>query len=438
MFLKIRFLTFILLLVMLFSGVVCGKNLLIGGIGENGPNPSDNPRYVEIANQLKDSSGNPAVYVPTYYHQLPDGKPDDIQNADEVRKAALGEKTDQNGLKADELNKRNYDTIIAYSGGTASALTALANQGVTCDTLILISPMRAGVPSDIANELVKYNNKENKNIGDDISAGINKQKAIDAAENNFNSQVNKILTEKTPGGKPIVKNIVVIQSPQDQLPNGDIYQYRFPEGANPKFAEGVNSKIEVHTINLDSKVDSNDGEQAHIDLFFTYAKGHLAVDNGKVAYSPTATSTAFTNPWSNPKFYQWGPKLSPPSSETTSSATSTTYNENSNAPNTAGNPQVGYVGNMYMWYWDVFTQGEWGFNNKNPDHPEVPPVPPYFKDGSVNKNGYDWVNLPYTKIGDWYYSQTGIRYSQNYLNMVKAYVASNGGFNGVAAGVGPL
>ena len=284
MILKMRYLAIVSLLVMLFSGVVCGKNLLIGGIGENGSNPSDNPNYVAIANQLIDSSGNPAVYVPTYYHLLPNGQPDDIENYKDVRNAAIGERTDQNGLNQRELKGKHYDTIVAYSGGTATALTALANEGVTCDTLILISPMAAGITDDkTVKDLEDFYKKGNKNLADWVNVVKPYQDAIDTATNNFNSQVNQILTEKTSDGKPIVGNIVVIQSKQDNLPYGNIYQYRFQENADRKIFKNNADRITVHNID---DLKSN-GVDAHKELFFDYAKANLKTDNnGKVYYVP--------------------------------------------------------------------------------------------------------------------------------------------------------
>ena len=82
MLLKAQSMTFILFLLMLSSGVVFGDeiradmdapgeykpdtmnqespNLLIGGIGQNGPNPEDNPDYSELAYQIG------AMYIPMY------------------------------------------------------------------------------------------------------------------------------------------------------------------------------------------------------------------------------------------------------------------------------------------------------------------------------------------------------------------------------------
>jgi hypothetical protein len=78
MSLKMWHLALMSFLIMLFSGVVYGdeirmppdspgvygegrSNLLIGGIGQNGPNPGANPEYTMIADQIG------AMYIPTYY-----------------------------------------------------------------------------------------------------------------------------------------------------------------------------------------------------------------------------------------------------------------------------------------------------------------------------------------------------------------------------------
>ena len=122
------------------------------------------------------------------------------------------------------------------------------------------------------------------------------------------------------------------------------------------------------------------------------------------------------------------PEIVPPSSEMTSSAVSSgQYSEAPTGPN-GNNPQTGYaqVGTMYVWNLD---QLHWE-GQQDPAHPGVPAVPLHFADGSLNQIGYDWINLPY--------SQTGISYTPGYADWARSYVASNGGFNGVAAGAGPL
>jgi hypothetical protein len=217
-------------------------NLLIGGIGESsGSNPDDNSDYRKIADQIN------AMYVPTYYTGT---REDDVA---EVNKAASSNPTYQNGLKRDELkgvdesNKKGYDTIVAYSGGTATAVEALAHQYIKCHTLILISPMAA---------------KTRKNS--DLTTGLT---PLTTMKYDFYNEIENILKNDA------VENIVVIQSENDKLTFGDLYQYRFHESTD---------KITVHNVSLETT-----GETAHKELFFDYTKDHLGLDdNGRIYYEP--------------------------------------------------------------------------------------------------------------------------------------------------------
>jgi uncharacterized repeat protein (TIGR01451 family) len=49
--------------------------------------------------------------------------------------------TDYNGLNQPLLNGHSYNNLYGFSGGTRTLLTAIENNGVTCENLILISPM---------------------------------------------------------------------------------------------------------------------------------------------------------------------------------------------------------------------------------------------------------------------------------------------------------
>lgn len=113
MVLKMQSLAFVLFMMMLFSGVACGENLLLGGIGQEAPcvdcSKATNLNYYAIANDLK------ANYFPMYYDD------NELDHIVEVQHAATGEATDQNGLNNDAVHERSYDTILAYSGGTATA-----------------------------------------------------------------------------------------------------------------------------------------------------------------------------------------------------------------------------------------------------------------------------------------------------------------------------
>lgn len=266
---KIRALVFMFLLVMLSSGIVYGDrtlkpsysasgevipgeyipdtfdehnpNLLIGGIRENSSDPDENQNYKDIAKQLG------AIYVPTYYSGTSVNSGDEIKktlgDALEVNNAASSDKgytaTYQNGLKDDVLNGKTYDTIIAYSGGTTSAATALDHQNVKCHTLILISPM----------------------IGCIGNPTIFKNQIKDLFDNG------------------VVQRIVVIQSDADQLPVGNFYQARFQAG-------------EITGVDIYPATLTTTGIQAHIDLFFNYAKNHLRRgENGRVYYQPNLSPT---------------------------------------------------------------------------------------------------------------------------------------------------
>jgi len=297
--LEIRSLVIASLLTMLFSGVACGGNLLLGGINQDKPvcvepcSSTANYDYKKIAADLD------AYYFPMYYS-------DEATNIKEVNKAARGEATEQNGLKKLEgLKKKDgtnhYETIVAYSGGTSTAVAALADNakyGLTCDTLILVSPMAA---------------KTRKNSG--LTTGL---AAATTLKYDFEKAIEDILVSGA------VKNIVVIQSEDDQLLAGDLYQFRF---SNDMFSnKEINSKIAIYDVKLDLPITPNGdenaesttpigytGEQAHKDLFFEYATEHLKLGNdGRVYYSPNGVD-------SNPPIVQ-APELDTPPAESSESS----------------------------------------------------------------------------------------------------------------------
>lgn len=281
MMLKIRSLAFILTVIMLFSGAVHGKevtgiygkpvqdqkttngiyyglgynpstpNLLIGGISQESQNPDLNSVNGVFYRTVADN--NKAIYVPTYYTG------DEYTDAVEVNKAAYSPQSDdsesyspitdptrtiQNGLRSPALNNKDYGTIIAYSGGTASVMRAIAEQGVTADTLILISPMRGGgenldwIPST-------WSGSENPTFKNDDWAIW------------FEQRIQKIFDQGT--------NIVVIQSPRDDPKFGGLYQYRFTKKEWPDVA--------IYDVDLDST-----GVNAHREIFTDYA---TQIVNGK-------------------------------------------------------------------------------------------------------------------------------------------------------------
>ncbi len=91
-----------------------------------------------------------------------------------------------------ELNNRHYNTVYSYSGGTRSIITAILLQGVTCDTLVLISPIKGLVESEI-----------------------------------YENEIEQLLTSRA------VKKIIVYQSANDNLLLGQKYQYKFRPNENP-------------------------------------------------------------------------------------------------------------------------------------------------------------------------------------------------------------
>jgi len=266
MVLEKRSFALMLLLIMLFSGVVSGvdtnwlqgssevipgvykpttmneenPNLLIGGIRQNSSDPNKDTAEKEMADQLG------AIYVPTYYSGPAKDQADEIKKIAsdvlEVRKASLSgkegyEATYQNGLKSDSLKGKTYNTIVAYSGGTVSAVTALEKQGVRCHTLILISPMigMEGGSTDLV----------------------------------YKNQIKQLLESGA------AQRIVVIQSPDDQPTGNIIYQ--------AKFKKDEISGVDVYDVDLKTT-----GIDAHKEIFYEYAKEHLKRgSNGRVYYMPS-------------------------------------------------------------------------------------------------------------------------------------------------------
>ena len=264
--------TFMLLLVMLFSGAIHGEevtgiygkpvqdgttvngiyygkgyeenigNLFIGGIGQRSQNPDANDQSYKSF-----SDDNSAIYVPTYYMGV-DGQSREfnfIQDGLQVDYAAQGIRTPANGLVSPALNDRQYDTVIGYSGGTTAVVTAMALQNVKANTLILISPMRGGLDN------VGQSYLESMGLGGTV---------VDEFDWNFDWQgefEQKIQTILDAGTR-----IMVIQSEQDELPLGPDFQYRF--------SEDHDSRITVHDVTL-----IHEGIEAHSEIFFDHAMNHI-------------------------------------------------------------------------------------------------------------------------------------------------------------------
>lgn len=256
MVLKIWSLVIVSLLVMLHLGVVSGAdlsfksfyapyypdninhkepNLFIGGILQKSPNADrTDSKWRDFADN------NKAIFVPTYYSLL-DANLVAVnlaaQSGRQVDGSTIFGATDENGLTRNELNGKKYNTIIAYSGGTTTVVTAMADQNVEAKTLILISPIMGGA------------------LGDTFDY-----------KGEFEKRLQKIISKGT--------KIIVIQSPDDTLPLGDEsliaagYQYRFPVSNIP--ADSWLSEIAVHNVEL-----GKSGVGGHQDIFDTYAMENI-------------------------------------------------------------------------------------------------------------------------------------------------------------------
>ena len=436
MALKFRLSAFALMVLMVFSGVVCGENLLIGGIMQNGPNQEDNPRYQEMATQLK------ATYIPTYYGEQEDGM-DDIE---EVRKAAMGEASIQNGLENDALSNHYYDTIVAYSGGTSTVVTALADadRKLTCGTLVLISPMAAGVSESTKAGAVAATGVVG---GIGVTAGsalgalggpfspvtvpagaavvggtataaaikVSSMVADSEANRRFEKQIDEILTLN-----PELK-IIVIQSPEDKPTIlSETYQYTFPKDKN--------TRITVDNVPLDSK-----GEDAHKDLFFAYAKENLEADNnGDVIYLPSQPTlnqecSAYKKPEKPNLATLLG--MSPPllSPSTSGASWSSDQNiEKTDVLETTGDSDTYSTlttdKSNDVYYVDALS---WSGDRSKLSKPAAPLR---FVSGELNTYGYNWIYLPF--------EQTGLTYDQGYYDWAQDTLAAMG--SSLGAGVGVL
>jgi WD40 repeat protein len=284
---------FMLLLMMLFSGVVSGGNLLLGGINQDMPvcaepcSSAANSNYKEIAADLD------AYYFPMY------NDADPLDNIGEVQSAATGEATDQNGLTnaalhGTENDPKEYDTILAYSGGTATALTALSNYDefrVTCDTLILVSPMSAGVSDEI---FAKIRKTYEEDCGGTacwklLGNALDIKTANDQIKARYRAQIRAIL-ESDP---PVVNNIVVITSPQDELMPfvSDIFQVRdfeqYTWETEWERTVDINPAISITNQVVPLTEFEENGDEAHRQLFFEYARTHLSnTDGGVIEFNP--------------------------------------------------------------------------------------------------------------------------------------------------------
>jgi len=194
------------------------KNLVLGGIQQDDPDVKNgNAKLKEIAD------ANNAIYVPAYFDTPKDIR-GEILDGIYVNNAAIGFADYKNGLKNEELQDKTYDTIISYSGGTATAVTAILDQGVRCDNLILVSPMDAAV----------------------------------------NSAWYKVIIDAILD-RGLVKHIQVIYSPQDR-PTDDIYIPPFYEASSFKESDKISVKKVDFTKEIEEKGLS--GRDIHIRMLY--------------------------------------------------------------------------------------------------------------------------------------------------------------------------
>jgi hypothetical protein len=376
-------------------------NLLIGGINQESQDPDLNRESYRIV-----ADNNQAIYVPTYYAG------EEYRNSVEVNKAAsnpqilLGEdstRTVLNGLISPALNDKKYGTIIAYSGGTASVVTAMAEQGVTADTLILISPIRGG--GEVADWIpAKFLTGFEQSSEDPNFAGD------DWAEW-FEQRIQTIMDRGT--------NIVVIQSKKDTPKFGDLYQYRFTEDEWPG--------VTIKTVDL-----KNSGDAGHLELLTDHAtliNNGVYVEPGKQSSSPPQkkelAALAFLG--------LGAPLLSPSTSGI--SWSSDQNKDGADVPKTSDASETSGV--LYtdkrdnVWYIDIDFKGFQNllWKDYNPDRNFYlrPPAPMYLPSGERNTYGYNFINLP---------GMEG-NFGSDFINWVNTYLASIGS-PGPSAGYGLL
>lgn len=352
-------------------------NLFIGGILQNSPNADlTDQKWKDFADQ------NGAIFVPTYYSLLD-------ENLAAVNFAALDGRQvidgstvigarDENGLTRTELNGKEYDTIIGYSGGTTTVVTAMADHNVVAKTLILISPMAGGFPGDTFD----YRGEFEKRLQEIISMGT---------------------------------KVIVIQSTDDTLPLGEEsavgFQYRFPVSNIP--ADSWLNKVEVHNVE----------STGHADIFDTYAMENIKKENiingvfvepGKQSSLPTPKKELAAL-----AFLGLGAPMLSPTSDI--SGFSSQKKEGTDVPETSDATYLDKANDV--WYVDAFSWS--GDRNLL----EKPAAPYRFISGEINTYGYNWIYLPF--------EQTGLKYSPGYVEWVTDTLASMG-ISAPTAGYGLL
>lgn len=336
-------LAIILFLILEILDIASAENLFIGGIGQSA---DDQKAIKEFAEKNGGKSvptylgndilvGVPAVAAATpQYKYTKDPNTGEIEVYDSYLSYDYEQKKAINGLGNDLLNEKPYDTIYAHSGGTRTAVTAMLRQGVTADTLVLISP---------------------------IMGHRNEQEA-------YNWELQELLRTNK------VKNIVVYQSSVDKIPWGNIYQAKF-DANNP----GIEGNFKVVELDKYADLKGKSNKDAHIQMWYT------ALEK-EVGSSPTPAENFFSKAARN--FGNlFKPKLSP-----TSTLVSSDQNKaGKNILETSGTSYNSI--RQDPWYVDIYSLPGHIWEGDRRDYPK-PPAPLYIRDGVLNTRGYDWIYLP--------------------------------------------
>jgi len=285
MLLKMWYLVLVLTLAMVISNASSSESILfINGIGVTA---NDQQNIQKFVNNL-DPNKYDAHYAPTYLSNDINPIARNAEGAREVVAATpaivFGEDNGEitiesfdyrstgpsmlNGLENDLLKgSTSYDTIIAHSGGTRTAVTALLNEGklggIKADTLILISPIMGPETLSVYKKELEYLLQEN-----------------------------------------IVKNIIVYQSPQDKLPFTDAlynYQAKFDPN-NPGIEHSSDTTFTVKNINLGGLyVPYLTSTCAHVEMWYKVLEDTVGSSPNRtgpcylIDNTANAVSTGFKN-----------------------------------------------------------------------------------------------------------------------------------------------
>lgn len=404
MSLKIWQLALMLFLLMAVSGVVSGKNLLIGGIWQSSEDQLTNQNWAKL---FSDKYGAEYEYIPTYSNGAEDvadvtkATPKMVVYKDSSTGAiaplietASWERTDNNGLNnplLDGVNNDHYDIIYAHSGGARTAVTALLYQGVTADTLVLIAPAMGSEDREL-----------------------------------YLWEIQQLLYSEP----PIVKNIVVYQSVSEHkglvgLPLSNLWEGIFNPG------DIVSDKFKIYNLN-DEQLGGKTGIDAHKQMWDTALNLELDRDPLTIAPKPTDEELLKYNIDHNAvqgnfikdpikELFQKGLGFPLLSSTSDTSGFSSQNKEETDVPETSGATYLDKANNV--WYVDAFS---WSGDRSLL---EKPAAPYRFISGEINTYGYNWIYLPL--------EQTGLRYSPGYADWVADTLASMG-ISAPTAGYGLL